>query len=109
MSEGFDHRTSIVDPSTGAIVKHQPYTMKVDRAKGTLYERPPGSGIHYYPNGQLVPKEPEPKAVEPPKAVEVKPAVEPTQPKVEAAPPEPEVASAPPKGQAKAKQASLGA
>lgn len=109
-AEKFDLRTSIIDPSTGAVVKHQPYIMKVDKAKGTMFERPPGSGNYFYPNNEPVPKEQPVVAPAPVVAAAPAAAPEPVTPApAVATPASQEQASASaslasPKGQAKAKQ-----
>lgn len=60
MSQGFDLRVDIKDPSTGKVLVHQPYVMRCSASEGVLFERPPGSGYWYHANG-LIAKEPEAK------------------------------------------------
>lgn len=50
----FDLRTVIKDGKTGAVVKHQPYLAKLEKNKGTLYERPIGSGQWFDEQGNSV-------------------------------------------------------
>lgn len=46
---GFDLRTEIKDAKTGRMIRFQPYTMIVDRNKGTIYSR---NGKFYTLNGK---------------------------------------------------------
>jgi hypothetical protein len=52
------------DPKTKVITKSNPYRLII-KNKIHYYERPVGSGIFYYGNGELVPKEKCPKLSEP--------------------------------------------
>lgn len=61
----FDLRVDIVDPSTGQVVRRQPYVRRVN-AGDVRYERPPGSGWWYFENGKVAeePTEEQKKAFE---------------------------------------------
>jgi hypothetical protein len=50
----FDLRTVIRDGRTGATVKSQPYLAKLEKGKGTIFERPIGSGQYFDEQGNTV-------------------------------------------------------
>jgi hypothetical protein len=54
--EGFDLRTHIVDPSSGKLIKVQPYRRVVSKEDGTFYIR---DGKRYSEQGHLMDPEPE--------------------------------------------------
>lgn len=49
----FDLRTHVRD-SKGRVVKKQPYRLKIEAGR-RLFERPVGSGMWYYENGEMTP------------------------------------------------------
>lgn len=49
----FDLQVHVRDPKTGVILQENHYVMKIG-PEGHLFERPPGSGLHYDITGKLV-------------------------------------------------------
>lgn len=52
--KSFDYRTHILDPKTGVVASVNNYKITFSQQKGTLIERPIGSGYFYNLVGELV-------------------------------------------------------
>lgn len=54
-SKTFDLTTHKRNTKTGQVIATNPYRLEIKQGT-SLYERPPGSGNWYYPNGQMAKK-----------------------------------------------------
>lgn len=51
----FDLTVHKVDPKTARVISQNHYVLHIDN-KGTRFERPPGSGEFFAPNGDILPE-----------------------------------------------------